>query len=46
MWFRFLGDAAKAKPQIGECTANDPPQEVRQFVEGIEDEIDAALAGR
>ena len=46
VWFRFLGDAAKAKPQIGECTANDPPQEVRQFVEGIEDEIDAALAGR
>lgn len=43
--FRFLGDAASARPQIAECTANNPPQEVRQFVEGISAEIDAALAG-
>lgn len=43
--FRFLGDAAGAKPQIDECTANNPPQEVRQFVEGIAADIDAALAG-
>ena len=46
VWFRFMDDAAKAKPQIEECTANNPPQEVRQFVEGIESEIDAALAGK
>lgn len=44
-YFRFLDDARRAKPQIDECRANNPPQEVQQFVKGIADQVDAAVAG-
>jgi tetratricopeptide (TPR) repeat protein len=44
-YFRFLDDALSAKPQIDECRENNPPQEVQQFVQGIADQVDAAVSG-
>jgi hypothetical protein len=43
--FRYRGDAAAAKPPVDVCLAADPPQAVRGLVEGLQAEIDAALAG-
>ena len=43
--FRFLGDAASAKPAIDDCKAKNPPAEVESFVDAISAEVDKALAG-
>jgi len=43
--FRYRGDAAAAKGPIDTCVAADPPQEVRALVQGLQAEIEAALAG-
>ena len=43
--FRYRGDAAAAKAPVDVCLAADPPQAVRGLVEGLQAEIDAALAG-
>jgi hypothetical protein len=43
--FRYRSDAAAAKQPVDTCLAANPPQEVRGLVEGLKNEIDAALAG-
>jgi len=43
--FNFLQQAAEAKPWVDRCLANNPPAEVRGLVEGLQAEVDAALAG-
>jgi tetratricopeptide (TPR) repeat protein len=42
--FRFLGDAVAARPALDQCVALDPPAEVAGQVQGLADDIDAALA--
>lgn len=43
--FRYRADAAAAKAPVDTCLAANPPQVVRALVEGLQAEIDAALAG-
>jgi hypothetical protein len=43
--FRFLNDAAAARTALHECAALHPPAEVSGLVQGLSEEIDAALAG-
>lgn len=45
VYFRFLEQAALAKPQIDACRAKNPPAEVESFVAAIADEIDKAVGG-
>lgn len=45
VYFRFLEQAALAKPQIDACRAKNPPAEVESFVTAIADDVDKALAG-
>lgn len=42
VFFRFLDDAAAARPEIEECLAANPPAEVFTLVENLADEIAAA----
>jgi hypothetical protein len=42
--FRFLNDAAAARTALDECAALHPPAEVSGLVQGLSEEIDAALA--
>ena len=42
IYFRFLDNAALAKPQLDACKAKNPPQEVEAFVDAIVKEVDAA----
>jgi tetratricopeptide (TPR) repeat protein len=42
--FRFLGDAATAKPALDRCIALDPPAEVAGQVQGLADDVEAALS--
>lgn len=42
-FFRFLGDAEAAQPEVEACVAADPPAEVAGLVSGLAAEIDAAL---
>ena len=42
--FRYRADAAAAKGPVDTCLAANPPQVVRALVEGLQAEIDAALA--
>ena len=46
VYFRFLDDARLAKPALDECKGNNPPQEVKSFVDSIVEQVDAALAGK
>jgi tetratricopeptide (TPR) repeat protein len=41
--FRFLGDAAAARPALDRCIALDPPAEVAGQVQGLAEDIEAAL---
>jgi len=43
--FRFLQDAATARTTLDKCVALHPPAEVTGLVQGLSDEIDAAVAG-
>jgi hypothetical protein len=43
--FRFLAQAEAAQPWIEGCLAADPPADVRDLVQPVRDEIEAALAG-
>ena len=43
--FRLAADAVGAKEQLDICLASNPPTEVLDFVAGIVEEVDAALAG-
>ena len=43
--FRYRSDAAAAQQPVATCLAANPPQEVRGLVEGLKNEIEAALAG-
>ena len=43
--FRFLQDAATARTTLDQCAALHPPAEVTGLVQGLSEEIDAALAG-
>ena len=43
-FFRFLGDAQAAAPEIETCLASDPPAEVATLVEGLASQIEAELA--
>jgi len=45
VYFRFLEQAALAKPQIDACRAKNPPAEVESFVAAIAADVDTALAG-
>ena len=45
VYFRFLEQAALAKPQIDACRAKNPPAEVESFVTAIADEVDKAVGG-
>ena len=42
--FGMLNDAAGAKAPIDTCLASNPPQVVRSLVEGLQTQIDAAIA--
>lgn len=44
-FFRFLGDASAAAPEIDTCLASNPPSEVAVLVEGLSQKITDALAG-
>lgn len=44
VYFRFLDNATLAKPALDECQANNPPQEVKMFMESIVDQVNAAVA--
>lgn len=44
VYFRFLGDAKLAKPQVDTCKSMDPPQSVSSFVNAISAEVDRAVA--
>lgn len=44
VYFRFLGDATLAKPQIDTCKSMNPPQSVSTFVNAISAEVDRAVA--
>lgn len=46
VYFRFLDNAQLAKPALDECQANNPPQEVKAFMESIVEQVDAAVAGK
>jgi hypothetical protein len=43
--FRYRSDATAAKAPVDTCLGANPPQVVRGLVEGLQREIDAALAG-
>jgi hypothetical protein len=43
--FRFLADAATARTALDQCAALHPPAEITGLVQGLSEEIDAALAG-
>lgn len=43
-FFRFLGDAQTAAPEIETCLASNPPSEVAVLVESLSQQIDEALA--
>jgi len=43
--FRMFSDAAGASAPVAQCLALNPPQEVLGLVEGLKQEIDAAVAG-
>ena len=43
--FRFMNDATTARAALDRCAALHPPAEVNGLVQGLSDEIDAALAG-
>lgn len=43
-FFRFLGDAEAAAPEIDTCLESNPPAEVATLVEGLAVQIDAALS--
>lgn len=43
VYFRFLGDAKNAKPELDTCQANNPPQEVQMFLKSIVDEVNKAV---
>jgi hypothetical protein len=43
--FRFLHDAATARTALDQCAAHHPPVELSGLVQGMSEEIDAALAG-
>lgn len=45
VYFRFLEQAALAKPQIDACRVKNPPAEVESFVAAIADEVDKAVGG-
>lgn len=42
-FFRFLGDAEAASPEIETCLASNPPSEVATLVEGLAAQIDESL---
>lgn len=42
-FFRFLGDAPAAQPELEACQAANPPAEVANLVSGLADEVEAAL---
>jgi cytochrome c-type biogenesis protein CcmH len=42
-FFRFLGDAEAAAPEIDTCLASNPPAEVASLVEGLAAQIDESL---
>lgn len=44
VYFRFLEQAALAKPQIDACKAKNPPAEVVSFVDAIAADVDKAVA--
>lgn len=46
VYFRFLDNAKLAKPALDECQANNPPQEVKMFMESIVEQVDAAVSGK
>ena len=43
VYFRFIGDAALAKPRVDACRSLDPPAEVASFVAAIAEQVDAAV---
>ena len=43
--FRLAGDAIGSREQLTICESQNPPAEVKSFVESIIDEVDAAIAG-
>jgi hypothetical protein len=43
--FRMFSDAAGASAPVQQCLALNPPQEVLGLVQGLKQEIDAAVAG-
>ena len=45
VYFRFLNDARRSKPELDTCQANNPPQEVQMFLKSIVDEVNKAVAG-
>lgn len=44
-FFRFLGDAEAAAPEIATCLESNPPAEVATLVEGLAEQIDTELGG-
>ncbi|MEN9802054.1 MAG: cytochrome c biosis protein CcmH [Actinomycetota bacterium] len=44
-FFRFLGDAEAAAPEIDTCLASNPPAEVATLVEGLAAQIEESLGG-
>jgi hypothetical protein len=44
-FFRFLGDAEAAAPEIDTCLASNPPAEVATLVEGLAERIEESLGG-
>ena len=43
VYFRFLENATLAKPALDECQRNNPPQEVKMFMESIVEQVDKAV---
>ena len=43
VYFRFLDNAKLAKPALDECQSNNPPQEVKMFMESIVEQVNAAV---
>jgi hypothetical protein len=43
VYFRFLDNADLAQKQLQACQAQNPPKEVKAFVEAIVKEVDAAV---
>lgn len=44
-FFRFFQDAVAARPEVEACLASNPPAEVAALVEGLDADVETALAG-